>query len=258
MKSEDFNPENHKPLISIVTVSFNSEKTIGRTIESVLNQTYTNIEYRIVDGLSSDNTISICRGYEEAFRKKGIKYSIISEKDNGIYDAMNKGITLADGEIIGMINADDWYEPVAAQTVAETYAENPFDCFYADLNLVHDDGKITVKHSKEDKRPSTRHWNHPTTFITKRTYNEEGLYACRCIYDDWDMMLRLRKANKRVTVKNVVLANFTLNGISHKKSLKEVFRRAKIKYSCYKRNGYGFTYYLAECLFIETAKFILG
>ena len=79
-------------LVSIVTVSFNSEKTIRKTIESVLNQSYQNMEYRIIDGLSSDNTLAICREYETAFQKKGIDYTILSEKDYGIYDAMNKGI----------------------------------------------------------------------------------------------------------------------------------------------------------------------
>ena len=250
--------KNSKLKISIVTAAYNAESTIRRTVESVLGQTYDNIEYIVIDGKSSDNTVKIVEEYRDKFEQKGYILTIISEKDNGIYDAMNKGITLAAGDIVGMINADDWFEPCAVQTVAETYAEKPFDCFYADLNLVHNNGKITVKHAKLDKCPTTRHWNHPTTFITKQTYNEVGLYACRCIYDDWDMLLRLRRAKKVIAVKNVVLANFTLNGVSHSKSLKKVFQRIKIKYSCYKRNGYGFFYYPIECFLMEIAKFILG
>lgn len=244
--------------ISIITAAFNAENTIRRTVESVLNQTYGNIEYIVIDGKSSDNTVNIVEEYREKFIKKGYTLTVVSEKDNGIYDAMNKGITLATGEIVGMINADDWYESVAVQTVAEVYQKDKFDCFYADLNLVHNNGKTTLKRARLDKRPTTRHWNHPTTFITKRTYNEVGLYACSCIYDDWDMILRLRRANKRIMVKNITLANFTLNGVSHSKSLKNVFKRIKIKYSCYKRNGYGFSYYPIECFLMEIAKFILG
>lgn len=99
-----------EPLISIVTVSFNSEKTIRQTIESVLNQTYTNIEYNIVDGASTDRTVEIATQYKDDFEAKGIKYIITSEKDKGIYDAMNKGIARSHGEIVGLINSDDWYE----------------------------------------------------------------------------------------------------------------------------------------------------
>lgn len=250
--------KNSKLKISIVTAAYNAAATVRRTVESVLGQTYDNIEYIVVDGKSSDDTVKIVEEYRDKFEQKGYTLTVVSERDNGIYDAMNKGITLATGDIVGMINADDWYEPGAVQTVAETYAEKPFDCFYADLNLVHNNGKITVKRAKLDKRPTTRHWNHPTTFITKQTYNDVGLYACRCIYDDWDMLLRLRRAGKVIAVKNVVLANFTLNGVSHSKSLKKVFQRIKIKYSCYKRNGYGFSYYPVECFLMEIAKCILG
>ena len=250
--------KNSKLKFSIVTAAYNAAATVRRTVESVLGQTYDNIEYIVVDGKSSDDTVKIVEEYRDKFEQKGYTLTVVSEKDDGIYDAMNKGITLATGDIVGMINADDWYEPGAVQTVAETYAEKLFDCFYADLNLVHNNGKITVKRAKADKRPTTRHWNHPTTFITKQTYNDVGLYACRCIYDDWDMLLRLRRAGKVIAVKNVVLANFTLNGVSHSKSLKKVFQRIKIKYSCYKRNGYGFSYYPVECFLMEIAKFILG
>ncbi len=102
--------ENAGLLVSIITVSYNSEKSIRRTIESVLNQTYSKIEYHIVDGLSTDNTIEIAREYDEKFAEKGIKYIISSERDNGIYDAMNKGILRSAGKIVGIINSDDWYE----------------------------------------------------------------------------------------------------------------------------------------------------
>ena len=95
-------------LVSIITVCYNSAQTIHKAIESVLNQTYSNIEYTIVDGLSKDNTMEIAESYADAFREKGYTFRIVSEKDNGIYDAMNKGIRMASGELIGMINSDDW------------------------------------------------------------------------------------------------------------------------------------------------------
>ena len=96
--------------ISIITVSYNSEKTISRTIESVYNQTYQPYEYIIVDGLSQDSTVEIAKRYEQKFKEKGIIYKVISEKDNGLYDAMNKGIAIADGELVGMLISVVWYE----------------------------------------------------------------------------------------------------------------------------------------------------
>ena len=125
-----------KPLVSITTATYNSEKTLARTIESVLNQTYAPLEYLIVDGLSKDRTISIARDYEERFKKRGISYTIISEADKGMYDAINKGIRRANGVLIGNINSDDWYEPDAVERIVEKYLETQFDFLYGDLNIV--------------------------------------------------------------------------------------------------------------------------
>ena len=103
--------------VSVITVCFNSEKTIERTIKSVIGQTYSNIEYIIVDGASTDSTVDIVNEYIEQ------GYSIIfsSEKDNGIYDAMNKGILKSSGEIISIINSDDWLEEDAIEQVVNEY-----------------------------------------------------------------------------------------------------------------------------------------
>ena len=244
-------------LVSIVTVCYNSEKTVRKAIESVLNQTYPKIEYIVVDGASSDNTLQVAREYEDKFREKGYTYRIISEKDNGIYDAMNKGIRAATGELVGMINSDDWYEPIAVETAVSAYQESPYDLFYGDVNLVRDDGSIIVKHSRMDRFPSTRHWNHPTTFIPKRIYEEVGLYRCRNMYDDYDLVLRIRGAGKRVAIRNVVLANFRTGGTSTKKTLKDCLQRCRYRYQNYRSNGYS-RLYIIECLAMEFAKLILS
>lgn len=107
--------------ISIITVCFNSEKTIKDTIESVLNQTYPNIEYIIIDGNSVDKTIDIIKSYESSFEQKGISIHWISETDNGIYSAMNKGFALSNGELIGILNSDDWY---SREAVSKIVAKN--------------------------------------------------------------------------------------------------------------------------------------
>lgn len=244
-------------LVSIITVCFNSEKTIRQTIESVLQQDYQNIEYLIIDGCSNDTTVSIAKEYEEKFAEKGYRYTIISEKDQGIYDAMNKGIGLTTGELIGLINSDDWYEPNAVSTAVNAFEEENYDMFYADINLIKSDGSVIVKHSKLDRFPTSRHWNHPTTFITKKVYSELGGYRNVGIHDDFDLVLRVRKAGKKVVVKNVVLANFRVGGTSNDKALKKCVQRCKDRYACYRNNGYSRLYWL-ECVAIEAAKYIIS
>lgn len=244
-------------LVSIVTVAFNSGKTIRKTIESVLNQTCTNIEYLIIDGKSSDNTVEIAKEYEEKFAEKNISYRIVSEKDKGIYDAMNKGIRMATGDIIGLINSDDWFEPYAVETVVKTYEEEPFDYFYADINLIKQDGTIIRKRSRKDKIVSSRHWNHPTSFVTKETYEKLGVFQCKEIYDDFDFYLRARKADIKMVIRNEVLANFCVGGVSNEKSLKKCIKRIGIKYRCYKNNNYSPLYFI-ECVAMEFGKMILS
>ena len=118
---------NNVPKISIITPVFNAQDTIAQTIKSVLSQDYANIEYIIVDGQSTDNTLSIIN------KLKDERTTVISEKDNGIYDAMNKGISRATGEITGIINADDYYLPGALKTVANTFLETNADIVYGNL-----------------------------------------------------------------------------------------------------------------------------
>ena len=244
-------------LVSIITVCYNSEKTIRRTLESVLEQTYHNIEYIIVDGKSSDGTLDIVEAFREKFDRKGYSFRVVSEKDNGIYDAMNKGIGLATGQLVGIINSDDWYEPTAVETAVRTYAEDPYDLFYADINLIRGDGSVIVKRSRLDRYPSSRHWNHPTTFITKKTYEEQGGYLCQTVYDDFDLILRLRRANKKAVIRNVVLANFRTGGVSNEKNLKKCIQRIKARYGYYRRNGYS-RLYIFESVAMEVAKLILS
>lgn len=244
-------------LVSIVTVAYNSEKTISKTIESVLNQTYDKVEYWIIDGASKDNTVAVAKEYESRFAQKGYAYHIISEQDKGIYDAMNKGVIHATGELVGLINSDDWYEPNAVACAVAAYKESPYDMFYADINLIKPDGTVIVKHSRYDRFPTSRHWNHPTTFATKQVYEELGAYRNEGIHDDFDFVLRVRKAGKKITIKNIVLANFRTGGASNDKSLRKCVKRCKDRYRCYRNNGYSYLYGI-ECVAIEIAKFILS
>lgn len=244
-------------LVSIITVCYNSEKTIRETIESVLNQTYHEIEYIIVDGLSSDNTLKIAEEYRTQFAAKGMQLKIISEKDHGIYDAMNKGINNSCGEIVGIINSDDWYENNAVEVVVDTYKQQRFDYFYGDIRLIKSNGQAIIKHSKKDRLVTSRHWNHPTSFVTKETYAELGVFSCEGIHDDFDFFLRVRKAGKKIVIKNEILANFRTGGVSNDKSIEKSKKRVKDRYRCYRNNNYS-RLYLIECLLIELAKNIVG
>ena len=243
--------------VTIITICFNSEAVIKKTIESVLNQTYTDIEYIIIDGASKDKTVEIAESYKDAFAEKGIDYKIFSEPDKGIYDAMNKGIAKATGELVGLINSGDFYEPQMIETAVKAFEEKPYDIFYGDINLIKDNGQIIVKKSKYDKLPTSRHWNHPTMVVRKAYYDEIGAYKCEGIHDDFEFFLRARKKNARITIKNVTLANFMTGGASNKKSFKQCKKRCKDRYKAYRDNGYGIWSWF-ECVGIEIAKFILS
>lgn len=241
---------------SIITVTYNSEKTLKRAMDSVINQTMAPVEYIIVDGVSKDNTISIAESYKDKAKLKGIDLKIISEPDNGIYDAMNKGIRMAKGNIIGMINSDDYYETDAIAKVNRVYEKKGFDLFFADLYMHMPNGKKFIKHSKNRKYMTSREWNHPTTFITKEMYKKYQ-YNNDTIHDDYDLILRMKKDGVKVEVLNEPIAHFTMNGVSHKRSIRGAIDRIKIKYGIYRKNGYS-RFYIVECVAMEMAKLILG
>ena len=248
--------ENSSITISVITATYNSEATVADTIRSVLEQTYAAYEYIIVDGCSTDGTLSVIEGFRDSFEKRNIRFTVISEKDDGMYDAMNKGIAMSSGDIIGIINSDDWYEPDALETVANTYSEEPFDLFYADLRLIKPDGRSFIKHSRNRRYATSRYWNHPTTFITKKIYDEHK-YKTDSIHDDYDLILRLKRLNVRTKVVNKVLADFRMNGVSHSRSVKAAVASIKDKYMIYRRNGYS-RIYIIEPLLEEVGKLIIG
>lgn len=242
-------------LVSVVTVAYNSEKTIRKTIEAVLNQTYPYVEYWIIDGASKDGTVAIAKEYEDKFAKKGYAYHIVSEPDGGIYDAMNKGCQKATGQIVGIINSDDWYEPNALFVAAHTFMEEQYDMFYADVRLIKEDGTSMIKHSRYRKFVTSRDWNHPTTFVRREIYDIYS-YQCKTVHDDWDFVLKVRAAGCKIVVKNVVLANFCVGGASNNGGLQKAVSRCKARYGIYRQNGMS-RLYLIECIAMEVAKAIL-
>ena len=242
--------------ISVITVTYNSAKSLKDTIASVLDQTCPPYEYIIKDGGSTDDTLKVAESFRLGFESRGIIYKIVSEPDKGIYDAMNAGIRLASGDIIGLINSDDWYEANALCEVKRVYEEKGFDLFYADIRMHMENGRTFIKHSRSRAYMTSRDWNHPTTFITKKIYDDHQ-YRTETIHDDYDLILRLKKEGVHIEVSDKVLANFRMNGVSHKRDIKKAIERIRIKYGIYRRNGYSRLYFF-ECFIVEAGKFIIG
>lgn len=188
--------------ISVITVSYNSENTIKDTIESVLEQTFRDIEYIVVDGLSNDGTIDIVKSYEDQFRSKGISFKWISEKDNGLYDAINKGIKIATGDVIGILNSDDFYlDNMVLNDIAGSFNSN-IDCTYGNLVYVKADNTDIVCRrwvSKDFKKGLfEKSWTpaHPTFYCKKSIYEKYGLYRTDfTIASDVDLMYRFLDTN---------------------------------------------------------------
>jgi len=184
---------NKGPKISIITVCFNSAKTINDTIKSIKSQDYNNIEYIVIDGKSLDSTIKIIKSHNDF-----IDY-FVSEKDNGIYDAMNKGIRAATGDIIGILNSDDFYQNNSVLSdVASAFQKNNRDCLYGDLVFVKANNKNKiVRYWKAGEFSIVKLKNgwtlpHPTFFVCKRIYDRFGLYNIDLkSASDYEMILRL-------------------------------------------------------------------
>lgn len=197
------------PLISIITVVYNGEKTIEQTINSVLGQTYQNIEYIIVDGKSTDGTMQIVSKYKDKIAK------IISEKDKGIYDAMNKGIAAASGEIIGLVNADDFYEKDALQTVAMHYKPGLNNYYGALRNITGYGSFIAPARRDLDKLKRGMVVNHPSLFVNKEVYDKIGKFDVNFrIGADWDFTLRSYINNVDFVKIDKILSNFRIGGVS--------------------------------------------
>jgi glycosyltransferase involved in cell wall biosynthesis len=132
-----------KPLLSIITVCYNSDKTIERTLNSILTQSFSNFEYILVDGKSTDNTLKIILSFKDKFKSKGIKFSWISEPDTGIYDAFNKGVRLSSGSWVSFLGSDDYYVNNALEIYADTIlkTKDKVDLFYSNVDLINDENK---------------------------------------------------------------------------------------------------------------------
>ncbi len=205
--------------ISVVTICFNSEKTISDTFDSILMQTHDDIEYIVVDGLSRDGTLEIIRQYEKKFEEKKIAFRWVSEKDKGLYDAMNKGIGMATGKVIGVLNSDDILaKPDALRQIAEAFERDHCDAVYSDLYVMDEATmKIPNRVFIAGKRSYKTGWYppHPTLYLDRSVYEKYGNYKTKYkIAADYDFMVRIMKAGVKMTYIHDVLVYMRAGGVS--------------------------------------------
>ncbi len=182
--------------VSIITVAYNSAATIAETIASVLAQSYKNIEYIIVDGQSADGTIDILRQYEPKFSGR-LRW--LSEKDNGIYDAMNKGITMATGDVVGILNSDDYFTSTnVIEKMAKAFEDENIDATYGDIHFIRDGqpGKCIRYYSSKRFSPTWLRFGfmpaHPSFYARREVLEKIGPYKTDYkIGSDYEMMVRL-------------------------------------------------------------------
>jgi glycosyltransferase involved in cell wall biosynthesis len=207
----------NNPKISIITVCYNAQSTIERCFQSVINQDYPYIEYIVIDGLSTDSTILIAENY-----KKHIK-ALISEPDKGIYDAMNKGIALATGDIIGILNADDFLaDDHIISDIAEAFVKSHADIIYGDLDYIKPDGNIVRKWVAGRYKRGIFNYGwmppHPTFYCKNELFNKLGNYSLNYgTAADYELMLRFIHQNLlSIHYVEKVLVKMTVGGVSNR------------------------------------------
>lgn len=234
--------------ISIITATYNSAATVRDTLKCIAEQTHPNVEHIIVDGVSRDNTLEIVKEFPHVFR-------VVSGKDNGIYDAMNKGVQLATGEVIGILNSDDFYtgNDVLAR-VAAAFADSSVDAVYGDLQYVRQqDVNVIVRTWKAGKYKRDHFYfgwmpPHPTFFVRSDLYRKAGLFNTSLrSAADYELMLRMivkHKANVQYIPE--VLVKMRDGGMSNA-SLGNRLRANREDHEAWKLNGlkpYFFTRWL--------------
>ncbi len=217
--------------ISIITACYNSEKTLEHCINSVISQNYKNIEYILIDGGSNDQTLQIIKNYKNFFSR------IIIEEDNGVYDAMNKGIEFSSGDIIGFLNSDDFFENEnVVQSIARFIDENNLDGCYGDVFYVDKFDPNTIRRRWKSSQFSEGYFSfgwappHPTFYVKKQFYSKFGGFNLKYkIAADFELMLRFLEINKlKIKYLNKNLVHMRLGGISNKNYINVIKQNIEI------------------------------
>lgn len=240
--------------ISLITVTYNSAGSLRDTIESILRQTYKDVEYIIVDGLSQDGTVDIVREYEQVF---GGRMRWISEKDKGLYDAMNKGINMATGDIIGILNSDDFFtSDTVLQSVAEAFTDD-IDAVYGDIHFVRpsDLSKCVRYYSSRNFRPWALRFGympaHPSFYARRELFKKYGGYSLDYkLAADYEMMVRLfRKANIRYKYLPIDMVTMRTGGVSTRSVRNRLQLTLEDAKAC-RENGMYSNFLMCSCKYI--------
>jgi glycosyltransferase involved in cell wall biosynthesis len=209
--------------ISLITIVYNAQDTIQKCIESVIGQNYPDIEYIIVDGGSTDNTLQIINQYRPQI------HVLVSEPDQGIYDAMNKGIALATGEIVGTLNADDFFNGLdVLSLVAQAFLNHDTDIVYGNLDYVNPAGKVIRKWSSGQcgKKSFNRGFMppHPTFYCKRYLFKKLGFYELEYgSAGDYELMVRfMHKYRVKSFYLNKVMVKMQVGGVSNKNFINRV------------------------------------
>lgn len=214
------NSNENAPLFSIITVVYNGEQHLEQTITSVINQKFNNLEYIIIDGGSIDGSLEIIEKYSDY-----IDYWV-SESDNGIYEAMNKGIQLAGGDLIALLNADDFYELDALEKISELYNSSKTEAIYFGNNyIIQDDLSLKYKNYATQEFSKGMAICHQAMFVHRNIYREVGAYSIFYQYaSDYDLVLRAAEKKVGFIFLDEFIVNYRNTGrtsISYKTSLNE-------------------------------------
>ena len=253
-----------RPLFSIITVSFNSRKTIERTIKSILSQTEDNYEYWIIDGGSTDGTMDVVLRYQTFFNGR---LNFISEPDSGIYNAMNKGIMLALGDIIGIVNSDDWLESDALENIcyalekAKSF-DNSIYCGWMYFHYMN--GKVGLLKTNE-KRVNSYYSKlkmgvrHPATFVPAAIYERVGKFDESLeIMADQDFIIRCLNNNVRLFFIDKALTHMSDGGVSNNSRYKKQLRKdLKYYYSKHTTSRIWYWMYVSKDILVMCVKGIV-
>lgn len=233
--------------ISIITITYNSAKSLPRTLESVQSQTYPDIEHVVVDGASTDGTRKMIESY--AKRHKNVRW--ISEKDKGIYNALNKGIAMATGNVIGFLHSDDvLFSNRSIEQIAAAFEDKNIDVVYGDLQYCRE-GKIVRRWKSNAFHPCSLKYGwmppHPTVYVRKEVYKQVGEYdEWFRISADYDMMLRIFTAGYKSKYIPEVLVCMEVGGASNKNT-KARLSKTQEDYIVLKKNHVGAGYLTVAC-----------
>lgn len=222
LRTKEYFKKSHKgkPLISVVTVVYNGEKYLEQTIKSVLNQDYDNVEYIVIDGGSTDKTLDIIKKYDHA-----IDYWV-SEPDSGIYNAMNKGISLCTGDYVAFLNADDWYVDGIVHSVFLALKDGDVDYVFGNVNILRGVNESRIFYPRLSEYKFKMPLPHPSLFIRKKFLTLLGFNESYKAIADYDFILKIIRMDLSSRYMDRVFVNFRAGGVSSMPHEVEQFRLA--------------------------------